>query len=160
MSICFVDTEYTDRIYLLSYAYDLRNYGQLYDNTLNQYNIERTIWPVDYLLCWGPDIGRIQNEYNILLKETTYAVNLLSVFKNYVNLYSYKLDEVERYIGIYRQYNYKGDYRQLIKDWYDPQKRQYVLLYNLQDVLSLVRIWYWLRDYYGVSLYDLRKFRM
>lgn len=160
--VVFVDTEYDFRgIYLIGWANNLHRWGQLWGERLTTEQVEHTLWTAEYIFCWGPDIGRIEREFDIDMRNLQYAINLMSVVKEYMYLPSYRLVNVEEHIGIVRKFpQYKSDPYRLRWDFEDPTKRHMVLYYNFEDVMSLVRIWYYLRERYGVTLRDARHFAM
>lgn len=130
-------------IYLIGYAYSLTNAGQLYDETLTMENIISMLEPVDgSIYFYGPDIGMLEKNTGLEIRENFKCVNLLKVFKNLLpGLPSYRLSYLEEMFGISRsQKQYKTNIFKLVEDWNNRYKKKMVLKYNLEDVVNLVRL--------------------
>lgn len=126
---------------MLSYAYNLKKYGQLYGKLLNRKQIQKILKNVEYIYVYGPDVGRMEKAYNLNLRDNYNCVNLLTVVKNYIpGLYSHKLDVLERYYEIERKVSYKMNIFKLYSAWNNPAKRQDALTYNMEDTLNLVKV--------------------
>lgn len=140
----YVDAEWfiSQRMYLLGYAYNLRQYGQLYGKALCRENVRNMLRNVDTVYFWGPDIGMLEKCFRISIRNRVRCINLLKVM-HYIepNAISYKLAHFESLAGIHRKtMEYKSNIWTLHRDWKDPQKRQRALLYNMEDVLNMLRV--------------------
>ena len=158
----YIDLEWvkTDAIFLLSYAYSLKDFGQLYGRALNRDNIKKLTDPVDWIFVYGPDIGKLETVYGLNLKANFYTVNLLGIARKYLPLQSFRLNLVEGFFGIDRQVSYKDNIGQLYWDFKNPKKRKEVLKYNMEDALNLVRVKRDLMKREGLTNKDLLPFVM
>jgi hypothetical protein len=138
----YIDLEWvkTDAIFLMSYAYSLSEYGQLYGRELNKQNIKRIADRAEWIFVYGPDIGKLETVYGLHLKANFNAVNLLGVARKVLPLRSFRLNEVERFFGIARTVDYKGNIFRLYTDFKNPKTHKDVLKYNMEDTLNLVRV--------------------
>jgi len=105
----FIDLEWSrnGHIFLLGYARNTRDYGFLYGNKLNKKDIFDVMAGSDFIFVWGPDIGRIENYYDMEVKNKFRCVNLLTVAKDYIRAKNYRLDTMERKFRIPREVNLK-----------------------------------------------------
>ena len=156
----FIDVEWSRRgdIFLLGYGYNTRQYGFLYDESLTPENIFGIMAGMDFVFVWGPDIGKIESYFGMDIRGEFRCVNLLSVVRDYVNARDYRLDTIERKFGIHREVNLKDSRFDLYTIWKTNPER--VKLYNLQDVVSLYNIYMILRERYGLTYYDFRRYEM
>lgn len=150
MNMIFIDLEWFPKggeTFLIGYAYNKRRHGQLYDKTLTHENIERLFYMVDYIVCYGPDVGRLENQHGIPLKEYYKCINLMRAVKEFMPwMDSYKLAEVEKFIGIERsERKYKENIFSIENDWHIPWKRLKVLQYNQEDVINMIDVFEYLR---------------
>jgi hypothetical protein len=158
----FIDLEWvkTDAIFLLSYAYSLSEYGQLYGRELNRVNIKKLVDPVEWIFVYGPDIGKMETVYGLQLKANFYTVNLLGVARKFLPLRSFRLNQVEGLFGIERQVDYKENIGQLYRDFKNPKTHKEVLKYNMEDALNLVRVKRELMKREGLTNKDLLPYVM
>jgi hypothetical protein len=120
-------------IYLIGYAYSVSNSGQLYDESLTMENIISMLEPVDgSIYFYGPDIGMLEKNTGLDIRENFNCVNLLKTFRDLMpGLPSYRLSFLEEKFGIVRsQKQYKTNIFKLVEDWNNPYKRKMVLKYN------------------------------
>ena len=140
----YIDAEWfiSQKMYLLGYAYDLRNYGQLYGRPLNRANVIKLLKNVTTIYFWGPDIGMLEKCFNINLREQYCCVNLLKAMRILEpRAKCYKLAHFEKLAGFQRKtMEYKGNIWNLHRDWKDPKHRERALLYNREDVLYMLRV--------------------
>ena len=156
----FLDIEWSfdGRVFLYGYARSKTNFGFLYGERLTAEGIFNTLAGSSFVFVWGPDIGKLEREFDMEIKSIFRCVNLLSVVREFVRLPNYRLETVEYFFDIKREVNLKAQRGDIYNLWRrDPKK---VLKYNMQDVLSLVEIYEILRRYYGLTAYDFRKFEM
>ena len=140
----YIDAEWfiSQKMYLLGYAYDLRHHGQLYGAALNAGNVRKLLRNVETIYFWGPDIGMLEKCFGLSIRGRIRCVNLLKVM-HYIEpcARSYKLSAFEKKAGIVRQtMEYKSNIWTLHRDWRDPRKRARALLYNMEDVLNMLRV--------------------
>ncbi len=152
----YIDLEwfFNQQIFLVGYAYSVTNYNQLYDENLNMYNIQRMLAPVDgYIYFYGPDIGMLEKNTGLDIRNNYRCVNLLKVFRDIMpGMNSYKLASFEEMFEIKRsQRQYKSNIFKLAEDWNNPYKKQHVLKYNLEDVVNLVRLKKEIFSIYGIA---------
>ena len=127
----YIDLEwfFNQQIFLVGYAYSVTNYNQLYDENLNMYNIQRMLAPVDgYIYFYGPDIGMLEKNTGLDIRNNYRCVNLLKVFRDIMpGMDSYKLASFEEMFEINRsQRKYKSNIFKLAEDWNNPYKKQHV----------------------------------
>jgi len=160
----FIDCEWflNQRIYLLGYAYNLNDWGQLCDNAVNLQNFDHILRGVENIYVFGPDIGMMEKFFNVDLRNYFRCFNLLTIIKRIEPyLSSYRLCDLEQYAGIEREtQEYKSNIFQLHRDWYDYKKRPYALKYNREDVLNLIRVKNYFFQRNGITLRDIEKWRM
>lgn len=142
----YIDCEWyiTQDVFLIGYAHNVREKGQLYDESLNYYEFNALLDKVedDYIFFYGPDIGMLEKHFSIDIRNNYKCVNLLKVFKQALpHERSYKLAELERSYDIERtSRKYKTSIFEIFKDWKDPRKKKTVLKYNEEDVVNLLRL--------------------
>ncbi len=152
----YIDLEwfFNQQIFLVGYAYSVTNYNQLYDENLNVYNIQQMLAPVNgYIYFYGPDIGMLEKNTGLDIRNNYRCVNLLKVFRDIMpGMDSYKLASFEEMFEINRsQRQYKSNIFKLAEDWNNPYKKQHVLKYNLEDVVNLVRLKKEIFSIYGIG---------
>ena len=160
----FIDAEWflNQNIYLIGYAYNLSSCNQLYDLTINKLAFLTLLRDVDAIYCYGPDVGMLEKFFDIDLKNQYYCFNLLSIIRKLEpDLPSYKLADLEKFVGIQREtMEYKSNIWQLHRDWKNPLKRHFAMQYNKEDVINLIRV----KNYYfqlnGITRKDIEKYRM
>lgn len=160
----FIDCEWflNQRIYLLGYAYNLNEWGQLCDNAVNLENLSIILDGVENIFVFGPDIGMMEKFFNVDLRNYFRCFNLLSIIKKIEPyLYSYKLCDLEQEAGIFREtIAYKTNIFTLHRDWFNPKKRPYALYYNREDVLNLIRVKNYFFQKNGITRRDIDFLRM
>lgn len=160
----FIDAEWflNQQVYLVGYGYNQKEVYQLYGVTLNQYAFASILRDVDAIYCYGPDIGMMEKFFNCDLKNFYYCFNLLTIIRRLEpNLKSYKLSELEKIAGIKRRTMvYKSNIWQLHKDWQNPLKRHYAMLYNREDVVNLMKVKNFFFQRHGVTRRDIVKYRL
>lgn len=159
----YIDLEWymNGKIFLLSYAYDLRKAGQLYGKMLTKENIEKLLTNVEFIYVYGPDVGRMENFYSLDLRKNFYCVNLLALVRKLrPHLPCYKLSTMELLYGIKRTANYKTNIFQLYSDFHDKTKRDEALRYNMEDCLNIVRLKRILCKKFSVTKKQLAGFSM
>lgn len=160
----FIDAEWflNQNIYLLGYAYTLKEFNQLYGVTMNRWAFASILRGVDTIYCYGPDIGMMEKFFDCDLKNFYYCFNLLTIIKKLEpDLPSYRLCDLEKRAGIQRSTMvYKSNIWKLHEDWNNPLKRQYALIYNREDVLNLIRVKNYFFQRNGVTRRDIEKWRL
>lgn len=160
----FIDAEWflNQRVYLIGYGYNQKEVYQLHGVTINQFAFAGILRDVDAIYCYGPDIGVMEKLFNVDLKNFYYCFNLLTIIRRLEpNLKSYKLADLEKIAGIERQTMvYKSNIWQLHKDWQNPLKRHYAMLYNREDVINLMKVKNFFFQRNGVTRKDIEKWRM
>lgn len=141
----YLDCEWflNQKVFLIGYAYNLTEHGQLYENTLNYQSVRELFLPIDgFVFFYGPDIAMIEKNFNMDIRNNFNCVNLIRIFKLYnPGMSSYKLASLEHYYGIERTTpEYKANIFKMLKDWYDPKFRKRALLYNQEDVINLIKV--------------------
>jgi len=145
MTNLYLDLEWftNQKLFLIGYAYSIKDFGQLYENTLTVDHLEQVFKPADgYVFFYGPDIAMLEKFFNINIRDHCPCVNLIRVFKKALpGRRSYKLSELEKTYGINRSTEeYKTNIFKLWHDWNDLRLRKLILKYNMEDVLNLIRL--------------------
>lgn len=145
MTDLYIDLEwfFNQELYLIGYAYSVTNVTLLHDETLTMENIVAMLEPVDgFIYFYGPDIGMLEKNTGLDIRNNYRCVNLLKVFRDIMpEMDSYKLSYFEEMFEINRtQKQYKTHIWKLVDDWNNPYKKQKVLKYNYEDVANLVRL--------------------
>jgi len=155
----FIDTEWfhTQKIFLIGYAYNLKIKGQLYDKQLTKKNFLNLIKPVKesngYIFFYGPDIGMLEKNFNIDIRNNYKCCNILKLFKRNLKLKSYKLAYIEKIYGLNRSMpEYKTNIFRMIRDWNNPKYRQRALIYNYEDVINLIKVFRFILKKHNISL--------
>ncbi|MFH2144231.1 MAG: ribonuclease H-like domain-containing protein [Bacteroidota bacterium] len=156
MTDLYLDLEwfFTQELFLMGYAYSITNHGQLYDENLTINNIIQILEPVDgYIFFYGPDIGMLEKNTGLDIRNNFLCVNLLKVFRQIMpGMDSYRLSSFEEMFDIKRtQRQYKTNIFKLIEDWRNPYKKNNVLKYNQEDVVNLVRLKKEVFGLYGIG---------
>ncbi|MFH2143048.1 MAG: ribonuclease H-like domain-containing protein [Bacteroidota bacterium] len=156
MTDLYLDLEwfFTQELFLVGYAYSITNHGQLYDENLTINNIIQILEPVDgYIFFYGPDIGMLEKNSGLDIRNNFRCVNLLKVFRQIMpGMDSYRLSSFEEMFDIKRtQRQYKTNIFKLMEDWRNPHKKNNVLKYNQEDVVNLVRLKKEVFGLYGIG---------
>ncbi len=148
----YLDAEWyiSQKIFLIGYAYADHHFrkpiisGQYYGKMISRKKVLQLLRPARYgcLFFYGPDIGMLEKEFNLNIRQKYLCINLLKVFKDlYPNESRYKLCDFEEKFGYKRDtIKYKQSIFEVFHDWRDPIKRKIVLRYNEEDVISLAKI--------------------
>ena len=150
-------------LFLVGWATDLRNYGQLYDDQLTKHRVLKLIRQADHIFIYGPDIGIIEKHFDIEIKKHHHCVNLLKVFRDTLPWWytSMKLGDLEQSFGIERKtIEEKGNIWEVLRKWNHPEKRKTTLLYNEEDVLNMLRLKRIIFNKYGLTKHDLKNYRL
>ena len=158
----FVDCEWflDQNLFLVGYAYSLKEYGQLYEKTLTVDHLEKILKPVDgYMFFYGPDVKMLEKFFNVNIRSHGRCVNLLRLFKVAMpNLSSYKLSSLEEKFGITRDTGeYKSNIFKLWHDWRNPYTKPLIMQYNMEDVLNLLRVKKIIFNKHSITNRDLDK---
>lgn len=160
----FIDGEWflNQQIYLIGYAYNLSACNQLHDFTMNRAAFETILHGVDVIYCYGPDVGMLEKFFDCDLKTYYYCFNLLTIIKRLEpDLPSYKLADLEKLVGIQReQMEYKSNIWQLHRDWCNPLKKQFALMYNREDVVNLIKVKNHFFQKHGITRKDIEQYRL
>lgn len=130
-------------VFLIGWAFDKNNFGQLYDETLTEEKFQELLnLTTGIIYFYGPDIGIIEKYFDIDIRSNFHCVNLLKVFKDLLpGLKNYKLATIEKIYNIKRNRNeYKANIFRIFDDWRKPQVKSLVLQYNREDVVNLCRL--------------------
>ena len=113
-----------------------------------------------FLFCHGPDIGKIENFFDINLKNRYYCVNTIKAFKRFTRFQCARLKHLESYFAIPRKYDLY--YKEINILWNSGKKykKKIVLDYNKDDCINLWRMVRLLIRDYGVTRSDLRSIAM
>lgn len=140
----YIDAEWylNQRIFLIGYSYDRKNWGQLYGKKLTRKNFLRLLSKVTgSVYCYGPDVGMLEKFFKTKFRNKFRCVNLMKVFKDHLKKGSFKLKDVEQKFGIHRKVmKYKASIFDIWKDWRNPKKKKAVLHYNKEDVINLLKL--------------------
>jgi len=148
-------------IFLMSYAYNLRSFGQVYGKGLNRTKLVGLLSDVENIFVYGPDISRLEKSFDLNLKKNFNCYNLLGIARKFLNYTtSYKLSYLEQIYKIPRKENYKTNIFQLYSDFSNPKKREQALIYNMEDTLNLLRVKRAMFKEFKISKKDLQPFIM
>jgi uncharacterized protein YprB with RNaseH-like and TPR domain len=140
----YLDCEWTidQNIFLIGYAYADGRAGALHGSRLTKRSFERLLDGMEHIIVYGPDIAYLEKFFNIELRQDYICINALKLFRQTLpGLPSYKLAFVETLFAVGRQKRkYKTSVFTIWRDWYDPEKRKHVILYNREDVVNLRRL--------------------
>ena len=129
------------KIFLYSYATDSSPCYQLWGSKLTRENVSQSlqIAKKGFIFIYGPDVGMIEKDFNMKIKQKFICINLIRVFKYLLpNRSSYKLADLEYDFGLQRKVKkYKENIFTIGKDFHNAVTRQAVLHYNREDVLNL-----------------------
>ena len=162
----YIDNEWYigGKIFLHSYATDTSPCYQLWGSQLVRENVVRSLKLAEngMIFIYGPDIGMIERDFNIRVKQKYICINLIRVFKYLLpSRSSYKLADLEYDFGIKRQVKkYKENIFTIYKDFHRTGSRQAVLQYNREDVLNLRVLKEIIFKEYPISKKELLKLRL
>lgn len=162
----YIDNEWYigGKIFLHSYATDTSPCYQLWGSRLTRENIIKSLQPANggMIFIYGPDIGMIEKDFKINIKQNYICINLIRVF-NYLlpKRSSYRLADLEYDFGIKRKVKkYKENIFTIGKDFHNSYTRQAVLKYNREDVLNLRTLKEIIFKEYPISQKELLKMRL
>lgn len=118
---------------------------------------------VQNIYVYGPDIGRMEQEFGLSLKTKYNCYNLLKAYKTLEpGRKTYQLCDLEKEAGIHRETEiYKhGNIAKCHRDWADPKLRRRALLYNKEDSINLLRVKEYLYNKHHVSKADEQKWKL
>jgi hypothetical protein len=128
-------------IFLHSYATDSSPCYQLWGSKLKKKNVEQSLQLASggIIFIYGPDVGMLEKEFKIKIKQKYTCINLIRVFKALLPYRSsYKLADLEHDYGIARKVKkYKENIFTIYKDFNSMATKQNVLRYNKEDVVNL-----------------------
>ena len=130
---------------------------------LTRSNILKLLDGVENIYLYGPDIGRIEKEFNINLRGKYNCYNLLKAYRTLEpGRVSYQLCDLEKEAGISRETEiYKhGNIAKCHRDWADPKLRRRALLYNREDSLNLLKAKEYLYNKHQVRKADENKWKL
>jgi len=158
----YLDCEWflNQNLFLIGYAYNAKEFGQLYDQTLSYKHLEEIFKPAtNYIFFYGPDIKMIEKFFNASIRKLCPCANLLRIFKVAMpGLSSYKLSDLEKKFGIERSTKeYKTDVFKLWHDWNNPNLRHLILKYNMEDVINMMRLKKIIFNKYQITNPDVNK---
>lgn len=151
----YIDAEWYigGNIFLIGYCYTAKYFGQLYDKSLSKKRFLALLKDVKYIYIYGPDIGILEKYYGINLRSEFICINLLKVFRDHLQLPSYKLAAVEEIFGITRaRVEYKKNIFSIWKDWKKIHLKNRILEYNREDVINMMILWKQIRIAYNVKI--------
>lgn len=152
------------RIFLHSYATDISPCYQLWGSRLVRENVKESLQLArnGMIFIYGPDVGMLEKNFSIAIKNRFVCINLLRVFKYILpERSSYKLVALEEDFGIEREVKkYKENIFTIYKDFHNPKKRQAVLRYNQEDVLNLRLLKEKIFKKYPISKKELLEMRL
>lgn len=165
MKQVFIDLEWSvhplpQKTFLLSWYKNKKENGSLYGRALTGANIQKILKGVDYIFVYGPDIGRMENEFDLKLKENFKCINVLTAFKRLKpRLKNHKLENVERHYKIHRKTaEIKSQRNNLFFIWKKQPER--VKEYCAEDSFNLMLVYYKLLKEKKMTRKDFLKFRL
>ncbi len=150
----YIDAEWYigGNVFLLGYAYNDKDHGHLYDRRLNIGHINNLIGDVEYIYVYGPDVGVLENHFDMNLRDNYICVNLLKIIRRFVRTHSYKLADLEKLFGLKRnRAEYKKSIFDIWSDWRKRDKRDRIIEYNREDVINMMKLWKIVRRKYNIS---------
>lgn len=144
MKSIYIDCEWFigGRLFLIGACYSNYKTVQLYHSKLHKANFLKLLEGVKSIYIYGPDIGILENNFNIDLRNKYLCFNLLKIFRQVLPPQaSYKLSAIEKKHGIHRaRAEYKKNMFDIFSDWRNAEKRKRVLAYNREDVVNLMEL--------------------
>ncbi len=162
----YVDNEWyrNQKIFLHSTATDYSRCYQLWGSMLTKENIIKSLQPAKkgYIFFYGPDIGMIEKQFKINIRDNYVCINLLSVFRYQLPKRScYKLESLEQDFGLTRKIaKYKKSIFNIYSDFHNVERKKDVLLYNQDDVINLRQLKQIIFKKYPISEKELIKRRL
>lgn len=152
MKSIFLDLEWrSDGVpFIVGYAYNLRDFGQLLEGDITPSAVSALFSGVSHVYVYGPDVAVLEKFYDLNLRQNYVCINLLTAAKAVFRFPNYRLSTVEKALGLSRKADYKERIFQLYSDFGNAKNRAEALQYNLDDVLSLVRLKRLLQTHVGV----------
>lgn len=126
-------------LFLVGFCYNTGICYQLVNNEITKTAMKNILLNADEIFFYGPDIGIIENQFNLDIRNNVRCFNLLKIFRQVLPpLDSYKLAHIEFLFGIERKrVEYKKNIFDIFSDWKNLHKRKRILEYNEEDVLNL-----------------------
>lgn len=148
-------------VFLIGYAYSQKNFGQLYDSSLNLTAFQKLLRHVKYIYCYGPDVGILETYFGINLRDNYICVNLLRIFRQFIKTASFKLADIEKKFGIIRkETEYKKSIFKIWYDWTKKSKKLRILQYNKEDVIHMLKLWKIIESKFKITSNHLIKFKL
>lgn len=155
MKSIWIDCEWFigGELFILGYCYNSKEMGQLYGHSLTKYRVRKILSDVKYIYCYGPDIGVIEKHFDMDLRNKYVCINLLKVFRHFIQSDSYKLADLEKLYGIKRRrVEYKKNIFDIFADWTNDYRKRRILEYNCEDAYNLMRIWKKIRAEHQIGM--------
>lgn len=169
MADIFIDCEWIENEYITilgAYCYGQKGI-QLYEGTLTKkkfiqfLNLRSNNGNLrTFLFCHGPDIGRIENFFDLDLKNRFWCVNTITAFKTFTSFQDAGLGHLEQYFQLPRRYALTSDEINELWNSENPANRQIVLEYNWEDCVNLWKLIRILKKEYRVTTRDLKSIAM
>ena len=162
----YIDNEWyrNQRIFIHSYATDTSRCYQLWGSMLTRENVIKSLQLADdgFIFFYGPDIGMIEKQFNINIRNNYVCINLLTVFRHQLPKRGcYKLASIEQDFGIIREVDkYKKSIFTISGDFHDIKKKYVVLKYNEEDVINLRILKELIFKKYPITRKELLKMRL
>lgn len=154
----YIDGEWfiRGRLFLLGYCYNTGKCLQLIDSEINKVNIKKILIDVEEIYFYGPDIGILEKQFNLSIRNEIKCFNLLKIFRQVLPPQkSYKLSAIEKKFGVKRsRVEYKKNIFDIFSDWRKADKRKRILEYNQEDVINLRKLKQIIFKKYRVKLSD------
>lgn len=157
----FLDTEYKDKggeIFLMSLRSTHGDEYILYGPSLRKNVLLKILKNKKRIFVYGPDIGKLEKQFNIDIKSRWICVNVLSIVREFMpDLPSKSLLAVERYLNLERSTaHFKKYTRTLEKHWKNKSKREGIMNYNMEDVVFLEVVYNILSEVFKFNPDDYR----
>ena len=162
----YIDNEWYvgGKIFLHSYATDTSLCYQIWGSMLTRTNVRQSLNLAKngMIFIYGPDIGMIERDFDINIRNNYICINLIRVFKYLLpSRSSYRLADLEYDYGINRKVKkYKENISSIYKDFNNYSNRQAVLQYNKEDVVNLRALKEQILGEYPISEKELLNLRL
>lgn len=117
---------------------------QLYDSTYSKKEFQKILNKLnpenDLILFHGPDIGYLEKEFDMNIRDHFYCINMQKVLKTYTRRKKIGLKHLEKEFKIKRNYPVL-EHHEIRRFWgYGGKKKSLVLGYNMEDIVNLYHL--------------------
>jgi hypothetical protein len=148
-------------IYLISYAFDLLNYGTLSGSQLTRTNVLNLLKKADTIFVYGCDTGIIEKHFNMEVRGNYNVVNCLKLFRDLLPWWytSMQLTDLFKQFGIEKKTEKnESTIWEILRNWSNPQTRKKEIEFSVDEIICFVRLQRTIANKYHITKSNLKQY--